>query len=462
MTNSNRAKLDTEKDNPPSLLVRQMRDYCQVGVNLVWQRQFIYVATLGLAAFYYDALFAGILAVFVILSEVFDFWTFKKVLNLDPQDSDAARKLLPFLYAGALLSTGITVSYSIGIAIIQGPTTHFMALFFLFSGALFAAMHSHHLFSVLIIRLVIFTAAFLFIPLRDIVLTNSPIGSELWAQFFTSVLVLTFVLDSSRSYLNFYRNQITQMNLLREEHAKSKMAYRAKTEFVSTMSHELRTPLTSIKGSVDLAASEKLGALPDQVGFVLKVAQRNCERLLTLINEILDLQSVESGKMSISYATTNLIEMIAESVAENQPYAGTLGVTIQTDIPQGPIWVTVDKARAKQVFANVFSNAAKFSPANSEVLVSVKEGDGRTYVLFRDQGIGLAEEDYETVFGHFTQIDASDTRKIGGTGLGMNISKRIMETMGGSISYTKNTGPGTTFAVELPTASEGSSTQVAR
>ena len=452
MNISTPAKNDTADENQPNLLVHQVRDYCQVGVNLVWQRQLTYAAALGLAAFFYDARFAGILAAFVVLSEVFDFWTFKRVLNLEPRDRVATLKLLPFLYAGALLSTGIIVTFSIGIAIIQGPTTHFMSLFFLFSGALFAAMHSHHLLSILIIRLAMFTVAFLFIPLRDLVLTNPPIRSELWAQFLTSVLVLTFVLDSSRSYLRFYRNQITQMNLLREEHERSKMAYRAKTEFVSTMSHELRTPLTSIKGSVDLAASGKLGVLPDQVGFVLSVAQRNCERLLTLINEILDLQSVESGKMAISFEKLDLQDIIAESVSENQPYAETLGVTIKADMIQCPVWVIVDKTRLKQVFANVLSNAAKFSPMNSEVLVSVQERDGTVHVLFRDQGIGLAEADHETVFGHFTQIDASDTRKIGGTGLGMNISKRIMETLGGSISYSKNTGPGTTFTVKLPIA----------
>ncbi|WP_170766531.1 sensor histidine kinase [Ruegeria lacuscaerulensis] len=360
--------------------------------------------------------------------------------------------MLPFLYAGALINTCVIVTYSIGIAVIQGPTTHFMSLFFLFSGALFASMHSHHLMPVLIIRLAIFTAAFLFIPLRDIVLTHAPIKSELWAQFFTSVFVLTFVLDSSRSYLKFYRTQIAQMNLLREEHARSEIAYKAKSEFVSTMSHELRTPLTSIKGSVDLAASGKLGALPEKVGFVLNVAQRNCERLLSLINEILDLQSVESGKMSFSQKESNLVELVEASVAETQPYAENLGVTLKTELPQNSILVMVDKARLKQVFANILSNAAKFSPPDSDVLVLVQEGDGNARVLFRDHGIGLSVADHETVFGHFTQIDSSDSRKIGGTGLGMNISMRIMEALGGSITYTKNAGPGTTFVVELPVA----------
>lgn len=434
-----------------------MRDYCRVGVDLVWQRQIIYVSALGLAAYYYDARFAGILALIVVMSEIYDFWTFKKVLSLDPQDHFAARAMLPFLYAGALINTCIIVSYSVGIAIIQGPTTHFMALFFLFSGALFAAMHSHQLLPVLVIRLLIFTAAFLFIPLRDIVLTGAPINSELWAQFFTSIFVLTFVLDSSRSYLKFYRARIAQMNLLREEHEKSRIAYKAKTEFVSTMSHELRTPLTSIKGSVDLASSGKLGPVPDKIGFVLEVAQRNCDRLLTLINEILDLQRVEAGKMKFSFETADLVQLVAATISENRPYAENLGVSIKAHLPKRSISVNVDTARLQQVFSNILSNAAKFSPPDSDVLVSVKDGDSSVRVLFRDHGIGLSEEDRETVFDHFSQIDSSDTRKIGGTGLGMNISMRIMEALGGTINYEKNSGPGTTFIVELPKATDAGS-----
>ncbi|TMV03816.1 HAMP domain-containing histidine kinase [Ruegeria sediminis] len=440
---------DPEERETPTLIL-QMQDYCQVGLDLVWQRQIIYAAALALAAFYYDARLAGIVLLLIAVSEVYDFWVFKRVLSWKGNDRRAEQRFLHLLYLGALLSSSVIVSYSIGIAILQGPTTHFMSLFFLFAAALFAAMNSHHLMPVLMIRLTIFGAAFLFIPIRDIVIADAPLKSELWAQFFTSVFVLFFIIESSRVYLRFYRTKLFQMELLRSEHEKAKIAYRAKSEFVSTMSHELRTPLTAIKGSVDLANSGRLGEMPEQVSSILDVAQRNCSRLLSLINEILDLQSVEAGSMSFSRENIELVRTVSEAISDNQPYASKLGVSIRSELPDDLIWVNADKLRLLQVFANILSNAAKFSPSGSEVLVSVHANADRARVLFADNGIGLSEDDRDKVFERFTQIDSSDTRNIGGTGLGMNISKHIMDALGGSITYERNAGPGTTFVVEIP------------
>lgn len=261
-------------------LIQNMRDYCQVGIDLVWQRQITFAAALALAAYYYDVRLAGIVLVLITISELFDFWLFKRILNWTGNDRQTARRFLYLLYFSTLLSASVIVMYSIGLAVLQGPTTHFMSLFFLFAAALFAAMNNHQVLSVLVIRLSIYGFAFLFIPIRDIVIAGAPLGSELWAQFFTSVVVLFFIIDSSRNYLRFYRTQLAQMDMLRAEHEKTRIAYNAKSEFVSTMSHELRTPLTSIKGAVEMVNSGKLGALPEKVSTVLDVAQRNCARLL--------------------------------------------------------------------------------------------------------------------------------------------------------------------------------------
>lgn len=255
--------------NETSPLMRQMKDYCQVGLDLTWQRFLIFAAALALAAFYYDAKFAGIVLVLVIASELYDYWLFHKVAGCKDTDDEAAKRLLPLLYLSTLFSTSLIIAYSVGIAFIQGPTSHFMASFFLFAAALFAAMHSHYVLQVLVMRLLCFGAAFLFIPIRDIITTGAPIQSELWAHLFTSIFVLTFIVDSSLGYLKIYRERVAQYGLLQEEHEKSKIAYKAKSEFISTMSHELRTPLTSLRGSVDLARSGKLGELPEKVSEVL-------------------------------------------------------------------------------------------------------------------------------------------------------------------------------------------------
>lgn len=437
-------------DREVDKLIRNMRDYCQVGIDLVWQRQVIFAAALALAAYYYDARLAGAVLMLIAVSELYDFWVFKKVLNWTGDDPQTAQRYLRLLYFGTLLSASVIVLYSIGLAVLQGPTTHFMSLFFLFAAALFAAMNNHQILSVLVIRLAIYGFAFLFIPIRDIVISDATLNSELWAQLFTSVFVLFFIIESSRYYLRFYRMKLAQMDLLRAEHEKTRIAYIAKTEFVSTMSHELRTPLTSIKGAVDVVQSGQLGALPEKVSSTLEVAQRNCTRLLSLINEILDLQRLENGNLSFSLQKVDLREIVSEAVSDNQPYASKLGITISFSPPEEPIWVNVDEARLHQVFSNVLSNAAKFSPPESEVMVYLKTDAEKARVCFHDEGIGLSENDAVKVFDRFTQLDSSDTRKIGGSGLGMNISKHIMEAHGGSVSYSKNSGAGTTFVVELP------------
>ncbi|WP_209599145.1 HAMP domain-containing sensor histidine kinase [Ruegeria sp. HKCCSP351] len=435
-----------------SPLMRQMIDYCQVGIDLTGQRLLIFAAALALAAYYYDDKFAGILLVLVIASELFDYWLFNKVTSQENTDHQAARRLLPWLYLSTLLSTSLIIAYSIGIAFIQGPTSHFMASFFLFAAALFAAMHSHYVLHVLVTRLLCFGVAFLFIPIRDIVITDAPIQSELWAHLFTSIFVLTFIVDSSLGYLRIYRQRSAQFDLLQEEHEKSKMAYKAKSEFISTMSHELRTPLTSIRGAVGLAQSGKLGELPEKVADVLDVANRNCIKLLKLVDEILDLQSVESGLMKYAHELLDIRQVVSDAVEDTKSFAVERAVSIKSTLPDQAIVVRGDKHRLQQVFENILSNAIKFSPAKSKVLISVEIEDTRVKVLFRDEGIGLSEQDHEKVFDRFTQVDSSDTRKIGGTGLGMNISRQIMSAHDGSISYKKNDGPGTTFLVELERA----------
>ncbi len=437
-------------DREVDKLVQNMRDYCQVGIDLVWQRQIIFAAALALAAYYYDVWLAVAVLLLISISEIYDFWVFRRILNWTGDDPQTARRFLHLLYFGTILSASVIVMYSIGLAVLQGPTTHFMSLFFLFAAALFAAMNNHQIVPILVIRLVLYGFAFLFIPIRDIVITDAALKSELWAQLFTSVFVLFFIIDSSRNYLRFYRTQLAQMDMLRAEHEKTRIAYNAKSEFVSTMSHELRTPLTSIKGAVDLVNSGQLGALPEKASGALEVAQRNCARLLGLINEILDLQRLESGNLSFAMQKTDLRQIVSDAVSDNQPYATKLGISILPTMPEQPVWVNADQARLHQVFTNILSNAAKFSPSGSAVRVFLQINSHKVRVCFRDEGVGLSEDDAVKVFDRFTQLDSSDTRKTGGSGLGMNISKHIMEAHEGLITYSKNVGDGTTFVVELP------------
>ncbi|MFY0634078.1 MAG: HAMP domain-containing histidine kinase [Vannielia sp.] len=436
------------------ILAKQMKDYATVGKNLVWQRQMIFAAALILAGYYYSVALAVTTAVLIALSEIYDFVIFRRILAWRGQNPKIGRQLLNGLYGGTIISASVIVFYSISIALTQGPGAHFMSLFFLFAAALFAAVNNHQILPILILRLGMYGATFIFIPVHDIWVTGASIHSELWAQLFTSVFVLYFVVDCSRIYLSFYRGKFEQVEALQNENYKAQESYKAKNEFISTMSHELRTPLTSIKGSIDLAHAGHLGPLSDQAKQVMGIAQRNCTRLIELIDEILDIQKIEAGRMPFKMQPFDLAAMVEQSVASNAPYAARLGVRLGYEGVDSVVQVIGDAARIEQVLTNIISNAAKFSPEGGLVRVRLEVADGTVRVSVIDEGSGLSESDRERVFDKFSQVDSSDTRKIGGTGLGMNISKQIMQAHDGTINYTKNEGRGTTFFFELGVDSE--------
>lgn len=224
---------------------------------------------------------------------------------------------------------------------------------------------------------------------------------------------------------------------------------RMKNEFVSTVSHELRTPLTSIRGSLGLISGGALGALPEKMRQMVDIAQGNSDRLIRLINDILDIDKIESGKMAITLQNHALMPLIEQSIEANHAYAGQFGVRYQLTQSDGSASVNVDAGRLMQVMANLLSNAAKFSPPNGVVSISVRTQDNRVRVAVSDQGPGIPESYRDKIFQKFTQADSSDTRQKGGTGLGLAISKALVERMHGGIGFETST-QGTTFWFDLP------------
>jgi len=431
------------------LLMRQMKDYADIGMKLLWQRQVIFLAALSLAGFYYSLHLAILTAVLIAISEIYDFLVLREILTWDRQTGRSVRMLLIKLVTCTISASSIIVFYAVSIAMLQGPGSHFMSMFLLFAAAIFAAMNNHQILPLLILRLVVYGSAFVSIPAYDIVITSATIQSELWAQLFTSIFVLYFIIDCSRVHLSLYRKNMSQMDELWQQHQMTIDALRIKSDFLSTMSHELRTPLTSIKGSIDIIDTGHFGEVTPQIKRIINIAQRNCKILVTLINDILDLQKVESGSMTYRMEILNAAELVTQSIAANGPYAEQLGVTLSFEPSDHLLSVTGDRHRLNQVLANMLSNAAKFSPKGSDVSVRIEQVDHQVRISITDRGIGLNEADAEKVFDRFTQLDSSEIRKVGGTGLGMNISRRIMEAHGGAIGYKRNSGPGTTFFVQL-------------
>jgi len=222
-----------------------------------------------------------------------------------------------------------------------------------------------------------------------------------------------------------------------------------KNEFISTVSHELRTPLTSIRGSLGLITGGAVGELPKQAANMLDIASNNTERLLLLINDILDIQKIESGQMSFKFQNTALMPLIEKALADNAGYAEQHGVSfkIGQDLD---VRIFADPDRLGQVMSNLLSNAAKFSPDGGTIEVSVAHHQDRVRVSVSDHGPGIPESFHSKLFDKFTQSDSSDTRQKGGTGLGLNITRAIVEKHGGHISFVTKEGIGTTFFVDLP------------
>ncbi|WP_212631804.1 ATP-binding protein [Pseudomonas sp. KB-10] len=222
-----------------------------------------------------------------------------------------------------------------------------------------------------------------------------------------------------------------------------------KNEFVSTVSHELRTPLTSIAGSLGLINGEALGPVPNAMREMLSIAQSNSQRLRQLIDDLLDMDKLLAGKMSFIPQQLDIDSFLAECVTSHQGFARQHDV--QLSYTGGPVaQVTADPMRLQQVLSNLLSNALKFSPAGSQVLLSAQALGGQIRILVVDQGPGVPAEFVDRLFEKFSQADASDRRQKGGTGLGLAISKELMERMVGCIGFYPRPGGGSVFWVELP------------
>ncbi|MGF1516631.1 MAG: PAS domain S-box protein [Nodosilinea sp.] len=227
-----------------------------------------------------------------------------------------------------------------------------------------------------------------------------------------------------------------------------KAAERMKDEFVSVVGHELRTPLTSIHGSLVLLASQKLGTMPPQAQEFLEISLKNTQRLTRLINDVLDLERIESGRVTMAMQTCPLTDLILQAVQAMQSMADAKA--IQLTLEPTPVTVWVDADHIIQVFTNLLSNAIKFSPAQATVWIGSTKREHDILVWVKDQGRGIPTSKLDTIFKRFQQVDASDSRQLGGTGLGLAICKNIVQRHGGKIWAESTPGLGSTIFFTLP------------
>lgn len=445
-------QLNSENADNRERLLQNLKDYTAIALALLGQRQAIFLSTTLLTGYYFDPLNALLFYVIILYTELQDFRIAGRVAALHPSQKKAISRVFWAILVNTTLSASVICVYAVSVAFSQEAGGHFTPLFFLFAAALFAAMNNHQLVPALVIRLTLYGVSFAVITIRDLWIYTPPIQSELWLHFFTVLFVMYFLIDCSVVFFKLYRKNLEAMETLKEEHARTTAAYLVKSQFVSTVSHELRTPLTSIKLSLDLINSGALGPLPANMKSIVETAGRNGERLSKLIDDILDLQKLEAGEMRYHMQVLNAKSFLREAIDANARFAESKDVKLIADFSDDPpLFIEADEMRLMQVLSNMISNAVKFSHKAGTVSIGCLDWKGKTTIYVKDRGIGIPDGSRDKVFGKFTQIDSSDRRQVGGTGLGMSISKEIIEHFKGKIDYLSEPGEGTTFFVELPT-----------
>ena len=232
---------------------------------------------------------------------------------------------------------------------------------------------------------------------------------------------------------------------------------RLKSEFVATISHELRTPLTSIAGSLGLLTGGAAGPLPEKATRLLGIAQSNSQRLIRLINDILDVEKMEAGKMAFSPQLLELQSLLERAIHDSSGLAAERSVTLTLVPVADGSTIHADPDRMGQVLANLLSNAIKYSPSGGTVTISTERQHPFQRISIADRGSGIPDEFRDRVFEKFAQADSTDTRLVGGTGLGLNIVREIMNRMDGAVSFDSAPGEGTVFRIDLPAQTKVSS-----
>jgi signal transduction histidine kinase len=258
--------------------------------------------------------------------------------------------------------------------------------------------------------------------------------------------------EGAQDYL--VKGQIETRGLLRALRyaTERKRLERLKDEFVSTVSHELRTPLTSITGSLGLLMGKAAGNLSEPAARLLEIAHNNSQRLVRLVNDILDIEKLESGRAVFDFRQIQVRSLVEQTVESIRGYAEGHRVKVRIEAAAAVDDIRADTDRLAQVVTNLLSNAIKFSPPDGEVVIAVeKEAEADAVrITVRDHGPGISADFKSRIFERFAQADATNARRKGGTGLGLSIAKQIIDRLGGDIGFADAPGGGTIFHVELP------------
>ena len=259
----------------------------------------------------------------------------------------------------------------------------------------------------------------------------------------------TALRESESSYRDLYSVAETAREQVTAQNAQLLELDQMKDEFVALISHELRTPLTSIRGYVELLREDLPNTPLEQQEKFLSVVERNADRLLSLVNDLLFMAQMEVGKVALNLAETQLVSLAEECVAAAQPVAEERQIEVRIDAQARPV-LSADRARLAQVLDNLLSNALKFTPPGGKVEIRIGAGEGTASLEVSDTGMGISAEDQQHLFSSFFRTSSANAAAVPGTGLGLTISKGIVEAHGGEISVKSREGHGSTFRIVLP------------
>ncbi len=287
---------------------------------------------------------------------------------------------------------------------------------------------------------------------RTLVVMAEQMGSEQREWVFIrrdgSLVPVSLVVTTMRAI----DGEITGYLGIAQDITERKQNDKLKGEFVSTVSHELRTPLTAISGALGLILGGALGEMPENAKQMLNIAYKNSQRLTFLINDLLDMEKLVAGKMHFDIKQQLLMPLVEQAIEGNRTYGADRRVNLVITHAEQDIQIYVDGQRLLQVLSNLLSNAIKYSPDDGIVEVSVLRLDKIVQVSVRDFGPGIPDEFRDRIFGKFSQADSSDTRKKGGSGLGLFITRELVQRMGGKIHFDSTEGEGAIFNCEFPLA----------
>jgi len=265
------------------------------------------------------------------------------------------------------------------------------------------------------------------------------------------------IIKANLARVRDYMGNIVGTLLILDDITKAKEIDRMKTEFISITSHELRTPLATIKNCISLIFKESAGPINENQRKFLDIARRNIDRLAALINNLLDLSKIESGKMELERTGCDLNKIVQEVIDTFEPLAKDKNISLKAELWEGLPQIQIDRNKIIQVINNLVSNALKFTEARKSITVSASfYGADKNFIQMsvQDEGAGIEKKDFDKLFKKFQQLDSSMTRKVSGTGLGLSICKQIVELHGGKIWVESELGKGSKFSFILPVAYE--------